>query len=61
MSCQHCVKSVTSALEAVNGTSAVSVDLDSKTARVEFDPTHATEEDLFSAVVTAGYTPVKKN
>lgn len=58
MMCQHCVRHVTNALQGVNGVTAVTVDLDKKTAVVEFSET-VENEALISAVTEAGYE-VKK-
>lgn len=54
MMCQHCVKHVTTALEKVDGVSAVKVDLDGKCAEVEISET-VTDAALTAAVVDAGY------
>lgn len=54
MMCQHCVKHVFDALNAIPGATAV-VDLDSKSATVTGD---ATDEALTKAVVDAGYQVV---
>ncbi len=54
MMCQHCVSHVKKALEGVKGVSAVSVDLESKTATVE--ALSSVSVDALVAVVTnAGY------
>ena len=56
MMCPHCSAHVQKALEALDGVTAVSVDLDGGTATVE-----ATVSDkvLTDAIKAAGYTPVK--
>ena len=58
MMCQHCAAHVTKALSAVKGVSAVSIDLDAKTATVtataEFDLA-----DAKKAITDAGYTVVE--
>ncbi len=61
MSCEHCAKTVTEALQEVDGVQSAQVDLDNKTARVEFADGPADEEKLFEAVRAKNYTPVKKN
>ena len=54
MMCQHCVSHVKKALEGVKGVTAVSVDLDAKTATV--DALSSTSVDaLITAVKNAGY------
>jgi len=61
MSCQHCVKTVTEALESLDGVKAAKVDLDSKSAQVEYEDASINDEKLFEAVRAKEYTPVKKN
>lgn len=52
MSCQHCVRAVTQAIESVAGVESVVVDLASGQARV----TGQTDaETLIAAVTAAGY------
>ncbi|KAA3650873.1 MAG: copper chaperone [Proteobacteria bacterium] len=55
MSCQGCVKGVTSALQAVAGVQAVQVDLGAGEARVDFDPQHTGPAALRQAVESAGF------
>lgn len=52
MSCQHCVRAVTQALEQVPGVTGVQVDLERGLARVEGG---ADAGALIQAVVDAGY------
>jgi copper chaperone len=52
MNCQHCVRAVKQALEALPGVSAVVVDLDAGRARIEGT---AAPADLMAAVTDAGY------
>ena len=54
MMCQHCVAHVKKALEAVKGVSAVTVDLDTRTATVEALSTVSVDA-LATAVKDAGY------
>jgi copper chaperone CopZ len=56
MSCSHCVKSVTNALESVRGVQRANVDLNAGKARVEYDETLATPAQLVGAVMDEGYT-----
>jgi len=55
MSCQHCVRSVTQALESQDGVTRAEVDLGAGRARVEFDETRVTPADLANAVMDEGY------
>jgi copper chaperone CopZ len=55
MSCQHCVKSTTKALEALPGISAVKVDLDKGEARYEGD---VDQEAVKAAIEKIGFEVV---
>lgn len=52
MSCGHCVKHATEALEELKGVSEVKVDLESKTAIIEGT---ATDEEIKEAIEDVGY------
>ena len=54
MMCQHCVSHVKKALEGVKGVSAVTVDLDTKTATVEA-LSNVSVDTLIAAIKDAGY------
>ena len=56
MTCGHCVKSVTDALEQVEGVSKAEVDLTAGRAVVEYDETQADPRALVAAVIDEGYT-----
>ena len=56
MMCQHCVRHVTDALQAVEGVKTAEVDLKKKRAVVETD---VADEILVKAVEDAGYKVVK--
>ena len=60
MMCQHCVAHVKKALEGVKGVSAVSVDLDTKTATVEA-LSSVSVDALIAAVKDAGYESKVQN
>jgi len=53
MSCQHCVRAVREALEAVPGVSVERVDIGA--AEVSFDPAQASPQAIAAAVSEAGY------
>lgn len=61
MSCQHCVKTVTNALRTIPGVKEAKVDLQQKTAQVEYDETLVDLDVMFEAVKQADFTPQKKN
>lgn len=54
MSCEHCVRHVTGALEELNGVKSVKVSLKKKTAVVEYEGT-VTLDEMKAAVKDAGY------
>ncbi len=53
MSCQHCVRAVREALEAVPGVAVSTVEIGS--AQVTVDPAQSTAEAVAAAVTEAGY------
>jgi copper chaperone CopZ len=55
MTCGSCVLSVEGVLKAVNGVSDAEVSLDSGIARVMFDESRTSPEQLKSAVKNAGF------
>lgn len=55
MSCQHCVRSVTEALEGRDGVLGAKVDLQAGRAEVEYDATRVTPEQLAGVVMDEGY------
>ena len=55
MTCGHCVASVTSALQAVEGITNVNVDLEKKTATVETGA-EVSDDAIGSAVKSVGYS-----
>lgn len=55
MSCGHCVKAVTEALEGVSGVRAARVDLAGGRAVVDYDEEVATPRAMVGAVFDEGY------
>lgn len=55
MSCDHCVRRVTKALEALEGVTDVRVDLEAGVATFERSGT-VSREDIRKAIQEAGYT-----
>jgi copper chaperone len=55
MSCQHCVASVTKAIQDISGVSQVSVDLDKGEATYEGD---VSQQDVKDAIVKVGFEAV---
>jgi copper ion binding protein len=56
MTCSHCVRSVTEALEGVEGVTSAEVDLDAGRARVEYDDAQTNPRALATAVNDEGYS-----
>lgn len=55
MTCPHCPLAIEKALRAVDGVTAASVNLATKTARVDYDPTRAKVTDILQAIRASGY------
>lgn len=53
MSCQHCVKAVTHAIEAIDPEAKVAVTLETGRVTVQ---THSSREDVAQAITEEGYT-----
>lgn len=56
MTCGHCRQKAEDALRAVDGVWAVSVDLETASAEVDFDDKRSDVAALISAVEVAGYS-----
>ena len=59
MHCNGCVKSVTNALNKINGVTGVEVSLTDERAVVQYDETKTNIEQLNNAVTEAGYEVVE--
>jgi len=57
MTCQHCVKAVTTALSNVAGVERVTVSLQKKQATLEVDEAKFKPEAARKAVINEGYVP----
>ena len=55
MSCEHCVKAVTNAVNSVTGIGSVSVDLAAKTVTVEYDAAKTSLESIKTEIEDQGY------
>ena len=55
MSCSHCVNAVTKAVGGLDGVSDVKVDLEAKTAAVDYDSDKVTPEIIKAAIEEEGY------
>ena len=61
MSCANCAESVGEALERTPGVVEADVNFATDEARVTYNPAEATLADLYDAVETAGYSPVRED
>lgn len=55
MTCNHCVQSVTKALETAQGVESATVDLDKGSAAVKYDNSLVSLEQLTQVVQKTGY------
>jgi copper ion binding protein len=55
MSCEHCVKAVVNALNALNGVKNVEVSLEGKSTKVVYDEELTGLSELESAIIEEGY------
>ncbi|MDR2952933.1 MAG: copper ion binding protein [Treponema sp.] len=55
MSCEHCVKAVTNALNGLAGVKDAAVDLKGGTASFSFDPSAVTLDAVKAAIIDEGY------
>jgi copper chaperone len=55
MTCTHCVRAVTTALEAAPGVTRAQVDLQSGRAVVDYDEKRVTPRELANVVMEGGY------
>ena len=59
ISCEHCVKTINSALGTQPGVDAVQTDIPTKTVYLRFDPTQLSLEQVKAVLDEAGYTVAK--
>ena len=55
MSCMHCVNAVTKAVTALDGVLSVNVDLEKKTAAIDWDEETVSLETIKNAIEEEGY------
>jgi copper chaperone len=55
MSCEHCVKAITTAVGALAGVESVTVDLGAKTVTVAHDPDKSPLDKIKSEIEDQGY------
>ncbi len=59
ISCEHCANAITGALGALDGVTAVRVDVDGKRVDVEYDAASASAEQIDAALEEEGYPPLR--
>lgn len=58
MTCDHCVETVTKAVNSLDGIRQVSVDLDKKQVSVDFDESRTDTDIISSKIIEAGFEVV---
>lgn len=58
MSCEHCVRAIKGAVGALSGVQNVSVDLDTRSVTVDYDPGRVTLDDIKEEIRDQGYDPL---
>jgi len=58
MSCEHCVKAVTNAVNTLPSVTGVAVDLSANTVTFEHDPEKTAIENIIAAIEDQGYDVV---
>jgi copper chaperone len=58
MTCEHCVETVTKAVNSLDGISQVSVDLDKKQVTVDFDDNRTDMDAISSKIIEVGFEVV---
>ena len=59
MTCQHCVQTITDALEKIAGTNKVAVDLDKKEVQVDYNEEKTNLQEISDKIVEVGFELVK--
>jgi len=59
MSCDHCVQTITKALEGINGISKVQVDLEKKQVTVDFEENQTDLKTISAKINEVGYEVVE--
>ena len=59
MTCQHCVQTITEALDGIAGTNKVAVDLDKKEVQVDYNEEETNLREISDKIVEVGFELVK--
>ncbi|HEY7416292.1 MAG TPA: copper ion binding protein [Ktedonobacteraceae bacterium] len=60
MSCEHCVRTIDSALGTMAGVKSVHSDLQTKSVYLRYDPKYVSTQQIEATLDDAGYTVAKK-
>ncbi len=60
MTCDHCVETVTQAVQSLGGIRQVSIDLDKKQVSVDFDESQTDPDIISSKIIEVGFEVVLK-
>jgi len=61
MSCDHCVQTITKAVEGINGIARVQVDLEKKQVTVGFEENQTDLKTISAKIIEAGFEVVPRN
>lgn len=59
ISCEHCANAIAGALGAIDGVTAVAVDVDAKRVDVEYDAAATSHQQIDAALEEEGYPPLQ--
>lgn len=57
--CQGCVNKITKALKKIKGINKLDINLETKTADIEFNPTKVDKESIKDVVRSLDYNPIE--
>jgi copper chaperone len=60
MTCENCVKTLTRALEQINGVKSVEIELQSARAAITFDRTKTDMPAIHEKILQSGYKPARE-
>ncbi len=60
VSCEHCVKTINSALGALPGVEMATTDIPTKTVAIRYDPSRVSLDTIEATLDDAGYTIAKQ-
>ncbi len=60
MTCNHCVETITNSLEKSSGVLGVSIDLDKKEVKLDYDENKIKLEEITSKILVLGFEVTKE-